>query len=86
MTPLKILILKLLAERGPMRDVELWQHSTEITIETVTRACLALAGDGYIEQQRGSRPVSFAYQLTEKGVEYIAEHLVLPAAEGRANA
>jgi DNA-binding PadR family transcriptional regulator len=86
MTPLKLLILKLLAQRGPMRDVELWQHTTELTIETVTRACLALKADGYIQQQRGLRPVSLEYQLTENGVEYIAVHLVSSSSAGSANA
>lgn len=72
MTPLKLRILKLLNERGPMRDVELWQHTTELTIKTVTVACIALEDDGYIEKPRGHRPVSFEFQLTPKGVEYIA--------------
>jgi DNA-binding PadR family transcriptional regulator len=72
MTNLKLRILKLLAERGPMRDVELWQHTTELSIKDVTVACIALKDEGYIENPPGRRPVQFEYRLTEKGAEYIA--------------
>jgi len=75
MTPLKLRILKLLAERGPMRDVELWQHTTELSIKDVTVACFALKDDGYIENPPGRRPVQFEFQLTAKGREEHAARL-----------
>jgi DNA-binding HxlR family transcriptional regulator len=67
MTPLKALILAELLQRGPMRDVELWQHSNVRDRQTVTLECISLEDEGYIEQPRGVRPVSFKWQLTEKG-------------------
>jgi DNA-binding PadR family transcriptional regulator len=72
MTPLKSFILAQLQQRGPMRDVELWQHTSEPTLTPVTLACLSLEEDGYIEIPRGNRPLSFEWQITEKGREYVA--------------
>jgi len=85
MTPLKLRILKLLAERGPMRDVELWQHTTELTIKTVRVACLALKDDGYIQNPPGIRPVQFEYRLTDIGVSYVAMELGSPSNEEKSN-
>lgn len=70
MTPLHAFILADLAEYGPMRDVEIWQHTTELTIDNVTRACAALEGLGYVEKSSGVRPVTFTWQLTKKGRQY----------------
>lgn len=72
MTPLKALILSQLSQRGPMRDVELWQHSNVTALKTVTLACISLEEEGYIEKPRSLRPVSFEWQLTEKGIEQVA--------------
>jgi hypothetical protein len=67
MTPLKAIILAELHERGPMLDVELWQNSKVPALQMVTLACISLEDEGYIEKPRGIRPVSFKWQLTEKG-------------------
>jgi DNA-binding HxlR family transcriptional regulator len=72
LTALQSLILSELQQRGPMRDVELWQHSKERNLLTVTLACLELESEGYIEIPRGVRPVSFEWQLTQKGKEQAA--------------
>jgi DNA-binding HxlR family transcriptional regulator len=77
MTPLQALILKELFQRGPMRDVELWQHTTEVNLTPVTLECLALQHQGYIEIPRGYRPVSSEWQLTEKGRAYVATQSTL---------
>jgi DNA-binding HxlR family transcriptional regulator len=69
MTPLKALILSELHQRGPMRDVELWQHSNVTSLLTVTLACMSLEDEGYIEQPQSIRPVSLEWQLTDKGRE-----------------
>lgn len=73
MTPLKAFILAQLAQRGPMRDIELWQHSTERNLLPVTLACLELEQEQYIEKPRGVRPVSYDWQLTEKGLRHCME-------------
>jgi len=80
MNALHASILSDLAKNGPMRDVELWQHTNALSIGDVARACIALEDLGYIEKPlRGSggigRPVSHAYQLTEKGRQYHAQNL-----------
>jgi DNA-binding MarR family transcriptional regulator len=75
MTPLQALILLKLLQHGPMRDVEIWQKTSELDISPVTMACLALEAQGHIELPRGARPVSHEWQLTAKGRAY-AEKLV----------
>jgi DNA-binding MarR family transcriptional regulator len=72
MTPLQLLILATLYQLGPMRDVGLWQKTTEPALTSVTLACFALEAAGYIEVPRGFRPVSFEWRLTEKGRQYVA--------------
>jgi hypothetical protein len=72
MSPLKAFILSELHQRGPMRDVDLWQHSTVSEVYTVTVACVELQQEGYIDHPSGIRPLSFDWQLTEKGKEVAA--------------
>jgi len=75
MTPLKALILLELHTHGAMRDVDLWQKTKEVSLSPITMTCLALEEDGYIEVPSGIRPVSFEWQLTKKGEEYVDTQL-----------
>lgn len=75
MTPLKVLILSLLYKHGPMRDVELWQKTTEVAITPITFACLDLESEKLIEVPRGIRPTSHEWQLTTKGREVVEQQL-----------
>jgi DNA-binding HxlR family transcriptional regulator len=75
MTPLQALILLELHTHGPMRDVELWQKTQEVSVTPVTMACLALEQDEYIEVPRGHRPLAFEWQLTEKGRQFVITQL-----------
>lgn len=80
MTPLKALILSLLYKFGPMRDVELWQKTTEVAINPIVFSCLDLESDQLIEVPRGVRPTSYEWQLTPKGREEV-ERLKLHATQ-----
>jgi hypothetical protein len=67
---LKILILSLLHTHGPMREVDLLLLTPERFLATVTLACIELQNEELIELPRGTRPISFSWQLTEKGRQW----------------
>lgn len=67
MTPLHALILSLLYKFGPMRDVEIWQKTTVVSITPVTFTCLDLESRKLITVPAGIRPTSHEWQLTPQG-------------------
>ena len=75
MTPLQALILSELQKLGPMRDIELWQRTTEVAMLPITIACFSLEADGYIEVPPGLTPQSYEWQITAKGREYVTKQL-----------
>jgi DNA-binding HxlR family transcriptional regulator len=82
MTELKFFILFSLFERGPMLDMDLWQITTEVSMAPVTQSCMELEQSGHIEQPRGIRPVSYEWQLTQKGREFVSNVLAQYKGQG----
>lgn len=87
MTPLKTLILQALRKDGPLSDLGLLDRipdeKTGGMSATVVMCCLELKDEGYIEPPHGDPHL---WQLTNKGLDYVATKLQPAKVGDRSNA
>jgi len=71
MTSLQLAILRALSQHGPMSDAKLLGHTNSTAMTAVVLACFELQKQEYIDLPVGTRPVSYDWRLTEKGMQYV---------------